>query len=244
MDPQSTFISKIYEIIPFGFQIYHSFKYNGVCLGATIFICFPIIRRSELLILSVWGTTSVSSTAASATAMTASGKTKPKTAMRILILTLITTTETASKASVSEISTIIILVTGKQKYLLSWPGRESNQRPHAYQSNVLPRRYKSWFVLRHDKCVYTILSIKHPAPRKRLLFLGYENKINFLHVMWNETVLLSAFIFMREEETKQSVKRDNRKCEHGVKQRVQTHSPGKFFEQETWETLSIIMIRA
>ena len=91
---------------------------------ATIFICSPFIRRScELLILPVWGTISVSTTAASPTTMT------------------------ASKASVSEISTIIIRVTGKEKYLQTWPDQGSNQRPLAYQSNVLSRRYKSWFLL-------------------------------------------------------------------------------------------------
>ena len=54
-------------------------------------------------------------------------------------------------------------------------------------------------------------------------------------------MLLSASNFMREKRKQSnqwSVTRE--KVKMGSKQKVPTHSPEKFFEQETWETLSVI----
>ena len=71
-------------------------------------------------------------------------------------------------------------------------------------------------ILRHD-----ILSVKTPTPRKRLLFLGYENKnMSFRFCEMKLCFCQLSFSCVKrgnKEETKQSVKRDKRKCEHGVK---------------------------
>ena len=63
-----------------------------------------------------------------------------------------------------------------------------------------------------------------------------------IYKLWNVTMPISASSFKREsrkQSNQWSVTRD--KVNMGSKQKVQMHSSGKIFKQETWETLSIMV---
>ena len=52
-------------------------------------------------------------------------------------------------------------VTGEEKYLWSWPCRESNQQPSAKKSNTLPCRHKSWLVPQGSASVLYTFTLWH-----------------------------------------------------------------------------------